>query len=201
MKVFLKTTILLTLLIPIKSVNAEPNSCRASAITAQELESVDTLQEMYYLQSEIKDEGEILDELNYKKSQGYDSYDVNSVNEYNNLIAQYNDTIYYKNDLGEEYNQLKDIFNAQVKEISPSTNTSFVMCLNNAMLRVETKTTTLNIDGLKTSTENLRINTDNLINNTNNLRSNTETLRENTDNLTKNVETLKMNTDDFQLNL
>ena len=201
MKKFIISTIAITLLIPFKSVNAEPNSCKISAITVQEIEAVDILQKMSYLQSEIRIKGEKLDKLNYQKSKGYDSYNENSVNKYNKLIAQYNDIVSQKNDLGEQYNQLKDIFNAQVEKISPSTNTNFVMCLNTALLRVETNTTSLNIDSLKTTTETLKTNTEDLTRRTENLTNNTDILKANTENLTRSAETLKINTENFQLNL
>ncbi len=201
MKTYFISAVFLALLIPIKSVNAEPSLCKMSAITAQEIEAVDILQEMNDLQVEIKIEGEKLDELNYGKSKEYDPDNDASVNEYNNLIDQYNDVVNYKNDLGEQYNQLKDLFNAQVKKISPSTNISFIRCLNTALLKVETNTTGLNIDTLKTSTETFKTNSDNLKIRTDNLTRNTETLKANTDNLTRDLEVLRTNTEDFQLNL
>ena len=193
MKALFATVVLFTLFIPVKSINAEPNSCKISAITAKEREAVDILQEMYYIQEDIKIKGEKLDELNAQKGLGYDSYDADSVNEYNILTDEFNNIVEQKNSLSNKYNQLKDIFNAKTNEISPSRNIAFITCLNREMLSVETNTTSLNIDSLNTSTETMRNDTNNLIRRTEAMNSNIESLIEESEAKEVRLENLKRN--------
>jgi uncharacterized protein YoxC len=202
-------------LISAKPVNAEPNSCKISAITAQEKEAVDILQEMYYLQKDIKIKGEKLNELNAKKSLDYDPHDADSVNKYNNLANEFNSIVEENNSLSNKYNQLKDIFNTITVVISPSKNIVFITCLNSEMLGVEINTTSLNIDSLNTNTETMKNDTNILIKNTEAMNSNIENLIEesearevhtegfksNVENLENSTESLNSNSGEFRLNI
>lgn len=151
-------------------VSANPNLCYNSAITASERKAVKILEDMHYVQSEIKTTGETLNKLNQQRSQGYDQYNPDSVYKYNNVINKYNKVVAHSNKLSEQYNQLKDSYNSLVSQISPSKNIAFTTCLNSQILNIETNTTSLNLDSLNIGTENLRRSTDNLQKNMNHLR-------------------------------
>ena len=153
-------------------VNANPDLCYNSAFTASEIEAVEILEDMYYIQSEIEATGESLHILNQQRRKGYNRYDSDSVYNYNQIINEYNDFISYKNKLSDEYNWLQESYNLLANQISPSTNIAFTTCLNSQILGLETNVMSLNIDSLNISTDDLQINTEQLRTNTVNLRNN-----------------------------
>jgi hypothetical protein len=155
---------------PAIPVSANPNLCYNSAITPSETNAVKILEDMQYVQSEIKTTGETLNKLNQQRSKGYDQYNSDSVSKYNNLINKYNNVVEHSNKLSEQYNQLKNSYNLLISQISPSTNIAFVTCLNSQVLATNTNTNSLNLDSLNTRTDSLIINTENLRRNTDNLQ-------------------------------
>ncbi|MGK7894796.1 MAG: hypothetical protein AB4372_14565 [Xenococcus sp. (in: cyanobacteria)] len=162
MKLIPSTVILLTLIIFIKSVKAEPNSCDNLAMMAAEIQAVDTLQKMYELQLEIIKEKDKLQELNKQKSQGYDPYDQKSIDEYNVKVEEYNNVVKKKNKLSDEYNELQDSYNLVTDEIGLTLNTPLVNCLNSESFSLEMNTSQINVDNLLVNTENLTIETENV---------------------------------------
>ena len=154
---------------PIRSVSANPSSCKASAITASERKSVEILEYMYSLQAKMNRIDKGLEKINRKKNSEYDSYDADSVDRYNELVDKYNSIVERKNLLSDKYNQSRDSFNAIVSESPSSSNFAFVNCLNMAVLNIDVSTTSLNvnstslnIDSLNNSTENMMRNLENL---------------------------------------
>lgn len=135
--------------------NAEPNSCKNSAITPAEREAVSIMQNMYSVQLKLEKVGVSLDELSHQKSAGYDSSDTASVSHYNDLVAKYNGVVKERNQLSDRYNQLKDSFNALTPEISPSSNHIFITCINSEISVLDTNTVSINTDDLSRDIENL----------------------------------------------
>lgn len=168
------TCVLLALIIPIKSVNAEPKSCKNLAVTSKEMETVNLLQEMHYVQLEMNNQQDKLDELKLQTRQDYDSYDSNSVDAHNQKVEEYNAVVHIKNKLSREFNKLKNSYNLLVDEISPSTNTSFTLCLNTQVLAIGARTTVINVDALDNNLENTRNNIENLNREIENLRRSLE---------------------------
>ena len=160
---------ILASLVSIKSVNANPSSCKASAITASDRKSVKILEKMYDLQAQMNVLDEDLNKLNSQQSLGYDPYDANSVDSYNKLINEYNNTVDFKNILSNKFNSLKDSFNAIVAQSPSSPNTSFVNCLNMAVLNIDTSTNSLNINSTSLSIKSMNLETENMMRNLNNL--------------------------------
>jgi|GEM_PF-3075272 len=148
--------------VPIQSVNANPGSCKGSAITFSEKEAVRILQDMYYLQSEMDVANENLDKLNRRRSMGYDPYDADSVAKYNKIVNKYNAIIVEKNALSNEYNLVKSSFNATIPQFSPSTNTTFINCMNMAVLDLNIGTSSLNVSSTSLNGDSLRIRTENM---------------------------------------
>lgn len=162
----IKTILLLaalsTIYLPIGSANANPSSCKAAAITPLEKKAVKVLQDMYGLQAKMNIISKNLDELNHQRRAGYNAYDSNSVNRYNEIINKYNNTVRQKNTASNEYNQLKNLFNATINQISPSTNIGFTSCLNVAVLGLEVNTTKINVDATGLNIDSTSIETENL---------------------------------------
>jgi chemotaxis protein histidine kinase CheA len=158
-------------------VSANPNLCYNSAITPSERKAVEILEDMHYVQSEIKITGETLNKLNQQRNQGYDQYSPDSVSKYNNLVNKYNKVVIHSNKLSEQYNQMKNSYNSLLNQISPSENIVFTTCLNSQILNIETNTTSLNVDSLNIRTDNLIIDTGNLRRNTDDLQKNINNLR------------------------
>lgn len=150
------------LMLSVMPVNADPSSCKTSAITVVERETVDVLQNMYSVQLELEIADRKLNELNRQKNVGYNSNDATSVNHYNNLIDKYNGVVRERSKLVNEYNQLKDSFNALVDKISPSRNITFITCLNGELTVVESTTTRQNAELLNIDIETLRQNIETL---------------------------------------
>ena len=148
MKSFEFIFIFLLLIIPVKSIHSEPESCSSFASFSEEKDAVYTLQEMYDIQVEMEYQGEKLKELNNKNAEGYDPEDIDSFNAYNDRIAEYNMIVGQRNDFSSQYAELKDSFNSLVDEISPSENISFISCINRESLSIESATNRLNIEAL-----------------------------------------------------
>jgi hypothetical protein len=144
------------LIISIVPANAEPNSCKNSAITAAEREAVSIMQNMYSVQLKLEVSSGNLNKINHQKSVGYNSSDTASVGHYNDLIAKYNDAVEERNKLSDQYNQLKDSFNALTPKISPSYNYTFITCINSEISLIEANTASINVDNLNRNIENLK---------------------------------------------
>ena len=168
-KLFSLGVAILVSLIPIKSVNANPTSCKASATTVSERKSVIILEDMYALQAQMNVIDDNLDELNSKQSLGYDSYDANSVNKYNDLINDYNDVLDKKNILSYKFNSLRDSFNAIISKTPPSPNILFVNCLNIAVMGIDINTSGLNLNSSTLDIKSMNVETENMMRNLNNL--------------------------------
>lgn len=160
---------ILASLVSIRSVNANPSSCKASALTASERKSVEILEDMYDLQAQMNYLDKSLNKLNSKKGLGYDPYNADSVDHYNELIDEYNGIVNKKNVLSNKYNLLKDSFNAIVHEFPLSSNTIFVNCLNIAVLNIDVGTNSLNINSNSLSIDSMNIETENMIRNLENI--------------------------------
>jgi len=145
------------LIISIVPANAEPNSCKSSAITPAEREAVSIMQNMYSVQLSLEKVGVSLDKLNRQKNVGYDSSDAASVNRYNELVDKYNNVVKERNKLSDQYNQLKDSFNALNPKISPSYNYTFITCISSEISVLNTNTASINTDGLNREVENLQL--------------------------------------------
>ncbi len=170
MKLVSLSIALLTFTIPVMQANAEPNSCKISAITAKEKEAVDILQEMYLVQSDLRSGKQRLDELNYQMTDRPDRRDADAVAQYNNLVGKYNSFVKDQNQLSNEYNELRNSYNALVNSISPSTNIAFTTCLNSELFVFQSNTNSFNIESLNTRMKNLK-------NYQENLRTNLEDLQ------------------------
>lgn len=160
---------ILALLISVKSANANPRSCKASAITSSEKKSVIILDKMYDLQIEMSAIDKKLDKLNIKQSLGYNSYDTNSVNRYNELINSYNSVTREKNILSDEFNTLRASFNKIVAQSSVSSNVLFVNCLNTAVMGIDLHTNSLNLNSSSLSIKSMNLEAENMMRNLNNL--------------------------------
>ncbi len=141
--------LLLTYLLPIQSATAEPNLCNTSATTIKEKEVVNILQELYLMQSNLKNTQNILGKLNDQISQSINRRKSDNIVEYNDLVNEYNRFINYSNETGQNYNKLKVHYNDLVNSISPSTNTALLNCLNHQKSRITQNMTGISIDYLR----------------------------------------------------
>lgn len=144
------------LIISVMPANAEPNSCKNSAITPAEREAVSIMQDMYSVQLNLEKVGVSLDKLNRQRNVGYDSSDAASVNHYNDLVAKYNDVVKERNKLSDQYNQLKNSFNALNPKISPSYNYTFITCISSEISVLNTNIASINTDDLNREVESLK---------------------------------------------
>ncbi|GAB4227931.1 MAG: hypothetical protein Kow0049_08550 [Stanieria sp.] len=72
------------------------------------------------------------------------------------VIIKYNEIVEESNKLSNHYNQLKNSYNKLVNQISPSTNVTFMTCINSELLALETATMNQNLDFLNRDIENLK---------------------------------------------
>ncbi|MEN9566272.1 MAG: hypothetical protein RLZZ69_1468 [Cyanobacteriota bacterium] len=109
--------ILMTSMIP---VNAAPNSCKNSAITVKEIESVD-LQNMYSLQSNLE-----LHTISFNQLSSQENLYSNLKN--TNLVGEYNKNVNEQNGLSKQDANKIDSYNTIMNYISPDTNIAFMNC-------------------------------------------------------------------------
>ncbi|AFZ36431.1 hypothetical protein Sta7437_2912 [Stanieria cyanosphaera PCC 7437] len=111
---------------------------------------------MYSIQLKLKSSSNNLAQLNSQKNTLYNSNNASSINTYNTLVNKYNEIVQESNKLSNQYNQLKDSYNNLVHQISPSTNVTFINCINSELLALETATMNQNLDFLNRNLENLK---------------------------------------------
>lgn len=168
------------LLVFASSAKAEPLSCTGYAITNSERQSVEILQDMNAVKSEMVAIDQQIKKLGNPMDKGYDSSSSESVNTYNLLVNEYNGLVSQRNQLKDKHNSLRDSFNSLINKTSPSRNTSFVLCMNGEVLATDISTTKLNTSSLKQSTDSLR--------------RNIGSLKQSTDSLKRNIGSLKLKT-------
>ncbi|MEN9519100.1 MAG: hypothetical protein RLZZ381_1688 [Cyanobacteriota bacterium] len=108
------------LMISMMPVNAAPDSCKNSAITVKEIESVD-LQNMYSLQSNLEIHTTSFNQLSSQKN-------LYSNLKNTNLGSEYNKNVNEQNGLSKQDANKIDSYNTVMNYISPDTNIAFMNC-------------------------------------------------------------------------
>jgi hypothetical protein len=137
-----------TLMIFMMPVNAAPDSCKNSVITVEEKDSVDILQNMYSIQSNLEIYSENLSQLNSQNNLYFKFRDTST-------LSQYNKNVNESNELSKQYENQRDLYDTIINYFSPSTNIVLMNCLNSELISLEINTTGLNIENVNIKTDNL----------------------------------------------
>ena len=141
--------ILLSCILPTKSVKAEPSLCNASAITVKEQEVVGVLQELYLLQSNLKNTQKILDKLEQQITYSAKRRDSDDLFDYKDLVNEYNRFVKYSNETDQNYNKLQMLYSNLIDSITPNTNQKLLNCLNTEKSKIHTNMTDIELNYLE----------------------------------------------------